>query len=409
MSRQLFATIRVPAAVLAALLMAGVAWAQPRPPMPPPMRPPMPPAMRPPAPPMMGRPALPPGGRLGGFGRPTFTPPRANLLSRPNLGGSPALAGRRPGWAPPVAKRGWGRPAANLAGGRNTALRRGNTALVGRSTALGRGNAAHLTGLYHGLGAYGWHHRSAYGWGGYSSPSSSYPYSYNSYPSYSYDPNSYTYSSGDGSYVYQYSYPSSGDTGYSGSSYTSGSYSSGSGEEEATGSDRESAQAERRMELARQAFRKGDYAEAQRQCEETLRLLPGDANLEEFRALCQFAQGRNRDASTALHKVLAAGPGWDWNTLSSLYPGAGTYTKQLRALERAVKEYPEYAAGRFVLAYHYLALDERDAAADLLREVLELQRRDKVAATILEALEKTEDDRNPAPVPRPVPRPWPSK
>ena len=65
MSRQLFARIAVPAAVVAAIWMAGPAGAQPRPPGPPPGPPAGgPPAFRPPGPP-----AGPPGGL------PAFRPP----------------------------------------------------------------------------------------------------------------------------------------------------------------------------------------------------------------------------------------------------------------------------------------------------------------------------------------------
>jgi tetratricopeptide (TPR) repeat protein len=140
------------------------------------------------------------------------------------------------------------------------------------------------------------------------------------------------------------------------------------------------------MDLARRAFQKGGYAEAQGECERGIGLLPGDARLRESRALCQFAQGKYQDAAATLYEVLAAAPGWDWNALSSFYTSAETYTPQLRALERYVRENPKDAAGRFVLAYHYLTLDERDAAVGQLREVVRLEPRDQVSAGLLEAL-----------------------
>jgi tetratricopeptide (TPR) repeat protein len=140
------------------------------------------------------------------------------------------------------------------------------------------------------------------------------------------------------------------------------------------------------MDLARRAFQKGDYAEAQRECERAIQLLPGDANLREFRALCQFAQGKYTAAAATLYDVLAAGPGWHWETLSSVYPSAQTYTTQLRALERYVREHPMDPAGHLVLAYYYLALDERQAAVGQLREVVQLQPSDQVSPAILKAL-----------------------
>jgi tetratricopeptide (TPR) repeat protein len=150
--------------------------------------------------------------------------------------------------------------------------------------------------------------------------------------------------------------------------------------------DPDIAAVERHMNVARREFQKGDYADALRECELAMGLLPGDANLREFRALCQFAQGKYQDSAATLYEVLAAGPGWHWDSISSFYPSAQTYTTQLRALEQHARENPKNAAGRFLLAYHYLALDERDAAAGKLREVIQLQPKDQVSLRILAAL-----------------------
>lgn len=156
------------------------------------------------------------------------------------------------------------------------------------------------------------------------------------------------------------------------------------------------ARASRIMDGARAAFFRGEYADASRACDQAIRLLPGDTNLHEFRALCQFARGYYKDASATLYAVLAAGPGWDWNTLSSFYPGVDTYTKQLRALEAYVSSYPKEAGPRFVLAYHYLAMDARDTALAQLEAVEKLQPEDKVAAGLIDALKKDHESRQPS-------------
>jgi hypothetical protein len=78
---------------------------------------------------------------------------------------------------------------------------------------------------------------------------------------------------------------------------------------------------------------------------------PNDPVLHEFRALCLFALGRYDEAAAALYAVLTACPGWDWATLIGLYPDAGTYTRQLRALEAAIAGNKAVASKRFVLAY----------------------------------------------------------
>ena len=67
--------------------------------------------------------------------------------------------------------------------------------------------------------------------------------------------------------------------------------------------------------------------------------MPNDAVLHEFRALSLFALGKYHDAATTLHPVLAVGPGWDWTTMSSLYPRQNTYGN-CRALEAAVSRAP---------------------------------------------------------------------
>jgi tetratricopeptide (TPR) repeat protein len=287
--------------------------------------------------------------------------------------------------------------------GPSATINRGNSAFTGRNTALNPGRTA-LNDRRPSpwAGSYGWpNDRGVSGWVGYASASSSgsyYPYSSGYYP------DSSGYSSGSGSY-YPYSssyssddsYPSAyssylpsgsqADRGTSGASSRAAAPSATTSDEGAENTDKETAEAERRMESARRAFQKGDYAEAQRECERALRQLPGDANLHEFRALCQFAQGKYQDAAATLYEVLGVKPGWDWKTLGSFYPSAATYTKQLRALEQSVKENPKDAAGHFVLAYHYLALEERDAVVGQLREVTKLQPRDQVSPAILNALE----------------------
>jgi tetratricopeptide (TPR) repeat protein len=245
--------------------------------------------------------------------------------------------------------------------------------------------------------------RSGYRWGGYYPAYSYYPYSYSYYPYSAYSPDSSDPSPYTGSYPSGDSNRPSGsqsNPGATGSPSQPGSASPAPSQEGAASTDKVTAAARRCMDQARLAFQKGAYAEAQAECEPALRLLPGDANLHEFQALCQFAQGKYPDAAGTLYEVLAAGPGWDWDTLRAIYTSAQTYTTHLRALERYVSEHPKDPAGRFVLAYHYLALDEGDAAASQLREVIKLQPRDQVAPAILEALEKAKAPKDEAP-PRP--------
>jgi tetratricopeptide (TPR) repeat protein len=137
---------------------------------------------------------------------------------------------------------------------------------------------------------------------------------------------------------------------------------------------------------ARSSFKSSKYTEATAETERALKLLPGDRTIHEFRALCLFARKRYQEAAAALYAVLAAGPGWDWKTMSALYPNNDTYTQQLRALERYVNENRKDAKGRFLLGYHYMVLNERDTARDQFRLAVERQPKDKLSAQLAEAL-----------------------
>ena len=129
-----------------------------------------------------------------------------------------------------------------------------------------------------------------------------------------------------------------------------------------------------------------------------IRLLPSDATLHEFRAMTLFAQGRYKDAAATLYAVLAAGPGWGWDTMRGLYPDEDTYTRQLRALEEYVRKDPKSGEAHFVLAYQYLVLGVKDEAVKQLREVVRLQPQDQLSAALLKAL-TTPEKEAPAPAP----------
>jgi tetratricopeptide (TPR) repeat protein len=161
-------------------------------------------------------------------------------------------------------------------------------------------------------------------------------------------------------------------------------------------SDDAVAQANKEFEAARAGFKIGDYAGAQKLVEKAIDLLPSDATLHEFRGLTLFAQGRYKDAAATLYAVLAAGPGWDWQTMRGLYSDEDDYTKQLRALEEHVRKIPDSADARFVLAYQYLVLGTKDEAVKQLKEVVRVQPKDNLSAALLKALTTQEAAGEPA-------------
>jgi hypothetical protein len=146
------------------------------------------------------------------------------------------------------------------------------------------------------------------------------------------------------------------------------------------------------------AFRAKDYDKAQAAADQAVRLTRGDSAAHEFRALALFSRGQYAAAAT-IHSVLAVGPGWDWETPRGLYPDAETYTRQLRALEAFTRDNPRDAASQFLLAYHYLVVDARVAAAKTLHIVISIQLKDQLAAHLVQVLESNVSD-------RPTPGQW---
>jgi tetratricopeptide (TPR) repeat protein len=140
------------------------------------------------------------------------------------------------------------------------------------------------------------------------------------------------------------------------------------------------------FDRAREAFARGDFRDALALVDSAIKELPTDATLHEFRALCLFALKDYRRAAEALYAVLAAGPGWDWNTMHALYPDVATYTEQLRALEAYHRANPKSPEARFVLAYHYLVLGHLDAAAKQLEHVVQLLPESQLSSELLAAL-----------------------
>src|SRR5262249_23724035 len=134
-----------------------------------------------------------------------------------------------------------------------------------------------------------------------------------------------------------------------------------------------------KLDEARDAFGFGDYATAQALVESSIARLPSDPTLHEFRSLVLFARKRYREAAAGLYAVLSNGPGMDWNSMASLYPDSQTYTKQLRELESFVKANPKAAYAHFLLAYHYLVLDEKEGAAEELAAVVKLEPKNQLA------------------------------
>jgi tetratricopeptide (TPR) repeat protein len=141
---------------------------------------------------------------------------------------------------------------------------------------------------------------------------------------------------------------------------------------------------------ARDAFYQGDYAKALAAVDAALAKTPSDVVLHELRALCLFAMQKYKEAAGTLYAVLSVAPGWDWTTMSGLYPDVDTYTKQLRALEDYVQQNPDSAEARFDLAYHYMTQGHKDEAAKQLKDVSRLVPNDQLSRQLLSLVAPSE-------------------
>lgn len=140
------------------------------------------------------------------------------------------------------------------------------------------------------------------------------------------------------------------------------------------------------FDAARSSFHGGDYGQALKLADQALLKTPNDPYLHQFRAISLFALGRYDEAAVPMYTVLSSGPGWDWTTLVGLYPSVDVYTQQLRALEGYCTATPGAAAARFLLASLYLTQGSSDSAAEILKQVVAIQPRDRLAAQLLDIL-----------------------
>lgn len=140
------------------------------------------------------------------------------------------------------------------------------------------------------------------------------------------------------------------------------------------------------LDAAIVAFKAGEDTVALEQVNLGLTLCPGNATLVELRGLLLFARGDYREASVAIHRIMGAGPGWNWTTVNALYPNVETYTKHLRALEAHAKKHPDDGPARFLQAYHYLVIGAPKAAARELEMVIRLEINDPIAADLLKKI-----------------------
>jgi len=142
------------------------------------------------------------------------------------------------------------------------------------------------------------------------------------------------------------------------------------------------------MTAADEAFHRGDYRTALVEVDKAAKAMPNNPNVHQFRSLVLFALGQYTESAAAAHAALAGGPGWNWETIRSVYSTKDEYTAHLRALESYRADNSADLPSRFLLGYHYMMLGHSEAAATEFVALLEAEPRDKLTAQLLEAIGK---------------------
>jgi tetratricopeptide (TPR) repeat protein len=130
-------------------------------------------------------------------------------------------------------------------------------------------------------------------------------------------------------------------------------------------------------------FRAGQYQAAIGAFRHALIDEPNNAGLMLLIAQSLFQTGHWTEAAGATELAMGALPEDKWGTVvqnyTQLYGNIEDYTKQLKALEAAVKQKPDDPAMRFLLGFHFGYLNYPQEAVRELSEAVRLEPRDPAA------------------------------
>ena len=154
------------------------------------------------------------------------------------------------------------------------------------------------------------------------------------------------------------------------------------------------------------AFKKGDYQGAVYAWRHAIVDDPQNAVLVLLLSQGLFATGHYEEAAGATQAAMRILPKEHWgaviNRYHDLYGNQQDYTKQLRALEKAVSAKPNDAGLRFLAGYHYGYLGFYKQSMEQLERVMQIEPRDEVAKQLLEEIKgkfRGNDSLPPAPTP----------
>ncbi len=141
------------------------------------------------------------------------------------------------------------------------------------------------------------------------------------------------------------------------------------------------------------AFRSGNYSQAAYDWRHALVDQPQNGTLGMMLAQALFATGDYDDAAGATQMAMGLLPQDQWGVVvknyTDLYPNAGNFTTQLRALEKARNDKPEDPALRFLLGFQYNYLGYPQQAARELQKTVTLAPQDEMSRQLLGTIQGT--------------------
>jgi tetratricopeptide (TPR) repeat protein len=134
-------------------------------------------------------------------------------------------------------------------------------------------------------------------------------------------------------------------------------------------------EAARQVTLGRKAFANQEYGRATARFQEAIRLNPDDALAYFLLAEADFALGKYREATAAIHDGLRRKADWptsDFRPIELYGPNVADYAEHLDQLRQALKQNPRDPALLFLYAYQLWFDGRQDEARALFRQALPL-------------------------------------
>jgi tetratricopeptide (TPR) repeat protein len=137
------------------------------------------------------------------------------------------------------------------------------------------------------------------------------------------------------------------------------------------------------LEQGVEAFRAGNYREAERLAGHAIVDNPRDAAAHQLISLAALGLGDYRAAAAEAHAVASLNGVPSWEQIYSFYGDVDRFTSQLRLLETFAREHPTDTPAQFLLGSLYLTTGYRADAKEHLLQVVNQMPKDRIAQQLL--------------------------